>query len=318
MPKPHFSGGAIVALAILVTAAPATAAPPRAQTGSATSVTQSTATLHATVNPRGLATTYRFEYGRLKDTLGQQTPRTSLTAGNATIRVSADITGLTAGTTFYYRVVAENKDGSSPGGRRSFTTAKAATGATLSGPSIVTYGRQATLHGAATGPGNRGARAVLQYASFPFTNPFAPLGSPIQTGGDGAYVFNTPPLLSTTRFRVVVETKPAATSPVVEVPVRVAVGMTLSDTTPRRHQRVRFSGSVRPPHPGAPVSIQKRSASGRYVTVARTSLGPSDGVRSRYARRIRVPRSGRYRVRALIRDGDHVSGASPSRYVRTH
>ena len=79
------------------------------------------ATLKATVNPGGLATDYHFEYGTTA-AYGEQTDEESLAASFEPARVTADISGLSPGTTYYYRVVAENSLGEVPGADRTFTT----------------------------------------------------------------------------------------------------------------------------------------------------------------------------------------------------
>src|SRR4051812_19458267 len=53
----------VLALLVVPAAAAVAAGPPSATTGAASSVTQSSATVSGTVDPQGIATTYRFEYG---------------------------------------------------------------------------------------------------------------------------------------------------------------------------------------------------------------------------------------------------------------
>jgi hypothetical protein len=101
-------------LAALLAAAVAT-------TGAADSITTSSATLTGTVNPGGAATTYHFEYGT-SSSYGLTTPSTDAGSGSATLSVSAGISGLTADTTYHYRLVASNADGTSDGADRTFRT----------------------------------------------------------------------------------------------------------------------------------------------------------------------------------------------------
>lgn len=118
-------------------------------------------------------------------------------------------------------------------------------------------------------------------------------------------------------YRVVAATRPSTLSRTVRVFVRMLVGFRASDQTPRRGARIRFSGIVRPPHDLHRVYIQKRAPSGRWVTVARTRTRRLDAESSRYSRRVRVRRSGVYRVRLLGHD-DHAAGVSRERTLIVH
>lgn len=76
---------------------------PSTTSGAATSVTDTTATLNGVVNPNGVATSYRFAYG-LTSSYGSVTATTSAGSGSADVAVTANLTGLTAGTTYHYRL----------------------------------------------------------------------------------------------------------------------------------------------------------------------------------------------------------------------
>jgi sugar lactone lactonase YvrE len=98
-------------------------APPAVMTGNPTSMTTSGARLNGTVNPEGAASTYHFEYGT--DTgYGQRVPATDAEAGDrrAPRVFSRAITGLTAGTTYHFRIVATNAAGTTNGDDRTLTT----------------------------------------------------------------------------------------------------------------------------------------------------------------------------------------------------
>ncbi|MBE2283891.1 MAG: cadherin-like beta sandwich domain-containing protein [Prosthecobacter sp.] len=75
------------------------------------SVTPSSVTLNGTVNPQGAPTTAQFEYG-LTASYGS-TASVTLSPNNGTTaqNVSANLTGLTPGTTYHYRLTASNAAG---------------------------------------------------------------------------------------------------------------------------------------------------------------------------------------------------------------
>ena len=94
----------------------------------------------------------------------------------------------------------------------------------------------------------------------------------------------------------------------------MSVALRVSDSTPRRAERVRFYGWVQPEHDGRRVLIQRRTSSGRYATVARAILRDAGANRSRYSRRVRVYSDGTFR--ALVRgDSDHATGKSRRRHL---
>jgi hypothetical protein len=94
------------------------AQPPTAATGEPLGVSQTAATITGMVNPDGLPTTYVFEVGI--DT-GYGT-RSFGEAGSQATGVSLPLTGLLPSTTYHYRIVATNQDGTSAGADHTFTT----------------------------------------------------------------------------------------------------------------------------------------------------------------------------------------------------
>jgi len=103
-----------------------------------------------------------------------------------------------------------------------------------------------------------------------------------------------------------------ATSPEVAVAVAPLVGLKVSDSTPRKGQRVRFHGTVRPKHNGTRVAIQRKRADGTWVTVRSPLLRDAGSSFSRYSKRIRIRRSGTYRT-VIAAHADHAEGVSRER-----
>ena len=90
---------------------------------SVTDLTHSSATLHASVDPEELATTYRFEYGTTS-AYGSKAPLSPGSAGSGSsfVEVGAQIKELKPATTYHFRIAAENVVGVSYGLDHTFTT----------------------------------------------------------------------------------------------------------------------------------------------------------------------------------------------------
>jgi CSLREA domain-containing protein len=94
-------------------------APPIATSGDASGVGTTSAKLGGTLDPSGLRTRWYFEYGT-SSSYGSVTPDQFATGGSAD--VVATLTGLSPNTTYHYRLVGVNPDGTRNGADRSFTT----------------------------------------------------------------------------------------------------------------------------------------------------------------------------------------------------
>lgn len=102
------------------------AAPPSIAETIPEAVTQTSATLRARVDPGNLATTYRFEWGPT-DAYGQRAPSVdAIVSGSGPRTVKAPIAGLQPDTTYHFRVVATNAEGTVPGPDVVFRTLNAA------------------------------------------------------------------------------------------------------------------------------------------------------------------------------------------------
>lgn len=308
---------------LAMTGGVAVAAAPTAVTGAATAVTATTATLNGTVSPNGTDTKYFFEYGTTT-AYGTKTPEQGPIQGNGDRTVTADISGLAPSTTYNYRLVAVNVDGTSNGANMVFTTPAAGAPTTnaltiAASNRTVTFGRPTTISGTLTGPNSAGAVVTLEENPAPYTGQFKSTGLTATTSATGTYSIVVSPSLNT-RYRVTTGDKKATTtSPEVTVRVRVKVTLSLSDRTPRIGQRVLFTGTVLPGHDGKIARIQRRTASGRWRTITTTALVAASPVgttpRSKYAKRVRIRKNGTYRVRVAPADGDHIAGSSSRKSV---
>lgn len=291
-----------------------TAAPraPSASAGAPRSVTGDAATLVASVNPRGLPTTVRLEYGR-STAYGSSTAPQSAGQGSSAVTLTSRVTGLRAYTRYHVRVVAANAAGVTRSADRAFTTARVPRAISLS-PSTTrpVWGSGLTLRGTVRGAPR--ARVALQRLDFPYSGAFRELGR-ATASSSGAFSFTVPPLFTTTRLRVVSLGTPSVASAVTPVSVAVKVGLRTQGLS---GGRVRLTGATWPAVPEGRVSLQRRSRAGRWLLVRRVSPHPLRGGRSRY--RVTVHRASRsltYRVVVVARDGGaHVPGTSRTVRVR--
>ncbi len=177
-------------------------------TGTASEVQQTTATVQGIVNPDGKPTTYHFEYGTTT-TYGTSTPTMSAGEESAEVPVSAGVTGLEFGTTYHYRLVAENENGTNFGADAEFTTAPAAPTIDLPG-SATNITRNGVKLSATIDPGRGETKSYFEYGptvaygltSYETTSP--------GTGEAGVSATVTELLPQTTyHFRVVATNKTA-------------------------------------------------------------------------------------------------------------
>ncbi len=141
----------------LACAAVAGAASPSVTTGGASSVKKTTATLNAAINPGGQRTVYYFQYGPTS-AYGAQTVTKSAGSGTKSVSVKTGISKLTPGTTYHYRVVAANSQGSTVGKDRHFKTA----GVAPAPPAVFTGG---TFHRTLSGAQLTGVVASVRSAA---------------------------------------------------------------------------------------------------------------------------------------------------------
>jgi uncharacterized protein (TIGR02145 family) len=104
----------------------------------ATNLQVNSATVNGSVNPNYLSSTIEFEWGTTTSYGSTITPAQSPVTGSATVNVSADLSGLTPGTTYHFRINATNELGTTNSGDLSFTTLAKPDVATVSVSEITT------------------------------------------------------------------------------------------------------------------------------------------------------------------------------------
>jgi hypothetical protein len=96
---------------------------PSASTGSAANITAGSAEVSGTVNPRGHAATYLFQYGSTTG-YGSQTPLAAAGNGTTAVTARAGLSGLARHTLYHYRLVATSAGGTTYGVDRTFVTGR--------------------------------------------------------------------------------------------------------------------------------------------------------------------------------------------------
>jgi hypothetical protein len=96
---------------------------PRANAEAASAVSSTAATLNASVNPNGDATTYQFEYGSTTAYgTSAPVPAKEIGSGAKAIEINLPVMGLEVNKTYHYRVVAQNSFGAAQSEDETFTT----------------------------------------------------------------------------------------------------------------------------------------------------------------------------------------------------
>ncbi|MDQ8044320.1 MAG: hypothetical protein AAGC46_11155 [Solirubrobacteraceae bacterium] len=130
------------------TPAPANPTPPSVATTGVSALSKTTATVTGAVTPGSADTTYRFQYGT-SSSYGLSTSEASVPAGTTPVNVSRDLSGLTVGTTYHYRLVATNAAGTTNGSDKTFSTQsnpKSPTVSTLSATAVAATTAQLNAH----------------------------------------------------------------------------------------------------------------------------------------------------------------------------
>jgi hypothetical protein len=164
---------------------------PTATTNAATSVTSSGATLNGSINANNASTAVTFEYGLTTSYGTTVTAVQSPVTSSSATAVSYALTGLAPNTTYHYRVIGINSEGTTNGGDMTFSTTDIAPNISYVTPQIYTVGTPI----AALTPTNTGGAVVA--ISSPLISTLA--GSGASGSADGlstAASFNTPVYLA--------------------------------------------------------------------------------------------------------------------------
>ncbi len=94
---------------------------PDVTTGPASNETTDGATISGLIDPLGIATSYRFDYG-LTQEYGASTPEASAGDGTGPVPVDAVLGSLQPNQTYHFRLIGTNASGASAGGDRALTT----------------------------------------------------------------------------------------------------------------------------------------------------------------------------------------------------
>jgi hypothetical protein len=291
---------------------------PRASTGSALHVGESTVALNATVNPGGQQTTCYFQYGTTT-AYGAETPTAAVGSGAATVKVSQPIAGLQPGTTYHYRIVASNATGTADGLDHTFTTREIPLRFVITSTARVgSYGSPFALAGTLSGTSGANHQVILQASPFPYQSGFADIGAPQSTNAEGGFSLSIPSLSQTMELRVrTLDAIPTYSQPVT---VHVAVLVTLHAHPTRLKGYVRLSGTVTPAIVGAPVIFQRLRPSLGPLSVSGTDTTTKRATShiSRFSGVVFIPhgRGGSYR--ALVRVSNDRLASGYSRAVLLH
>lgn len=222
--------------------------------------------LEGTIDPRGEATTYYFQYGPTSAYIAQ-TPSASLPAGPVRVRVTQTVIGLASG--YHYRLVATNGGGTGYGLDHTYTakttkttktTKKTGLKFTLVSPPAEgeVVGSPVTIQGALSGPGAVGRQVVLQSSPYPSGAIFTNVTPPQTITATGRFAFFLAHLSRSARFRVAtVDVQPTYSPVIVEL---ATVRVTLRLRAAPRAGLVRLYGTVSPAATGAIAYFQLQEA----------------------------------------------------------
>ena len=302
---------AAVVLGALIAPASALAAAPTVTTGGVALITQNGGKLKGTIDPNGTATNYIFQFGPTK-LYGSQTAPLSAGKGNKPKKVSVVLTTLAPATRYHYRLVGLRGNRVFAGKDKTFKTKPQPLGVSLAAtPNPIRIGGQSTLAGTLSGTGNAGRRVQLQVNAWPYTTGFqGGLVNDQITSSTGTFSFTVFPVNVNTQYRVLMPAKPNVVSPIVVLGT-VSKVTRHAKVTGRggKSARIRFYGRIRPALDGAAVLVQKLR-NGTWTNIAQTNAVHTSKGYSRYSKRFKQKRGGRYRIAVV--HGAHSTAFSKS------
>jgi hypothetical protein len=162
-----------------------------------TSVGTGEAIVGAGIDPDGLATSYRVEYGATA-AYGASTPAVSIGAGDAAASALVHLSGLQPSMSYHFRFVAENEHGAVTGEDETLVTTASSGGSTgalpdnrayelVSSPTenVTVYSLSGGPHGVNSDPGDESGNQPDRAAAE--GNAIAYSGAPAREEGDGAF-----------------------------------------------------------------------------------------------------------------------------------
>jgi len=124
-----------------------TIAAPTVTTNAATSVDATFATLNGTANANGYSSTISFEFGTTTGYGTTVAASQSPISDSSDLPVSTTISGLTVGTTYHYRIIGTNTNGTTYGNDLTFFTSAPNSPTAVTQPATLVIQTGATLHG---------------------------------------------------------------------------------------------------------------------------------------------------------------------------
>lgn len=319
MTRLHAGGrlfAALVGAALLIPAgASAATTTPEVTTGKAADIAPTTVTLTGSVDPNGRATSYIFQYGPTS-LYGGQTAPAPVGKGTKPVRVTVPVTGLAPFTKYHYRIVAVRGPSNAParkGKDRTFKTKRQPLGLSLvATPNPIRPNAPTTLSGNLSGTGNANRQVVLQSNPWPYTAGFQNASNVLVTDANGNFSFPVVSVPFNTQYRVLMPQNPEVQSPIVAVSVTPKVTARRKKVrNTRRGAIYKFFGTLTPAADGTPIAIQ-RLRDGEWRTISGTLTRPAAGGKSRYSKRVRLSKRGRFRVFAGVNNGQYAPDVSKS------
>ncbi len=174
-------------LAVFAASTALAASSPSVSTGVASAVAENSVTVSGTINPGGTDTQYKFQYGPTTS-YGLQSGLVDAGSGSSATAVTANLTNLAAGTTYHFRVVATNANGTTSGQDATFITTGTAPASSPFVPVVTTAGASTiTVDGATvSGTVNPQGQPTTYWFQFGTTTSYGAQTTPTSAGSGAA------------------------------------------------------------------------------------------------------------------------------------